>query len=183
MDSPARANRPGGEVFSPPFSEIRMPHPSPSYSPTLRPETPSDQAFLHHLLEESQRQELAGLDLPPTLLSSMVKTQLRTDQTAHAAADHRRHIIEVDGQNVGRLIWRPEPTALHMVELRLLPARCGRGLGTALLTDLQRQIADTGLGLCLLVAPFNPARRFYLRLDFVEITMEGPMIAMAWRPK
>jgi GNAT superfamily N-acetyltransferase len=147
--------------------------------PTYRPQRQSDQDFLRHLLTESKGQEFAALGLsPPALVGMVVETQVR----AHLAAanpDHRGHIVEYGGQDVGWLVWRPDADVLHLVELRLLSSWCGRGLGTMLLTDLHSQAA--GLGLSLLVSPFNPARRLYARLGFVETATDGAMVAMAWR--
>jgi ribosomal protein S18 acetylase RimI-like enzyme len=55
-----------------------------------------------------------------------------------------------------------------VVDLALLPAAQGQGIGSALLRELQRAAQLAGLLLCLQVADDNAAAlRLYLRLGFV----------------
>ncbi|MEV5966156.1 GNAT family N-acetyltransferase [Kribbella sp. NPDC051952] len=77
------------------------------------------------------------------------------------------NVIELDGQPVGRLRLTRTAEALELNGIQLLPDVQNRGIGTAIITQLQSEAASTGVPLELEVAKDNPnARRLYDRLGF-----------------
>lgn len=76
--------------------------------------------------------------------------------------------------------WEPGAGMLNRIEID--PEFQGRGVGTAIVTDLQRQCAERRVPARLEVFPHNPARHLYQRLGFREVGREGPAIATQWDP-
>lgn len=73
--------------------------------------------------------------------------------------------------------------ACRVVDISILPAYRNMGIGTSLLTDLQRLMASSHLPIRLSVLSSNPARRLYERLQFRYIKLEEPYVFMEWRPE
>ena len=61
------------------------------------------------------------------------------------------------------------------MDIALLPEYRGRGIGTALLEELLVEADATGRRVTIHVERFNPARRLYERLGFVEAGDPGGM--------
>jgi ribosomal protein S18 acetylase RimI-like enzyme len=71
---------------------------------------------------------------------------------------------------------------IRVVDVALLPAARGRGIGTALLRDLLAEGARTGKKVSIHVERFNRALGLYRRLGFGEVEENGPYLLMEWRP-
>jgi ribosomal protein S18 acetylase RimI-like enzyme len=100
-------------------------------------------------------------------------------------AEHQ--LVLVDGRQVGRLWVSREHGELRLVDLSLLPAHRGAGIGTALLRALQEEAALAGKPLRLSVGRDNPARRLYERLGFTPTAgsaanTAGPYLTLEWNP-
>ena len=69
------------------------------------------------------------------------------------------------------------PDALHIAELRLLPALQGRGIGTTVVNGVVARAAERSLPVELSVVPANPrARQLYERLGFEVVAVAEPFI-------
>ncbi len=148
----------------------------------MRPAQPEDASFLFQLFAESQEQ-LAALQSNEALWRSLVEMQYRGRKMTYAAQypEAEDSILLGDGEEpVGRLLVDRKVDCWRIVDIAVLAAHRGRGLGTSVLKECQRQAAAAGAGLELQVAPFNPARRLYERLGF-EATRENAVAAeMVW---
>jgi ribosomal protein S18 acetylase RimI-like enzyme len=94
----------------------------------------------------------------------------------------RIDIVVADGRDAGylQLTWWPEHAYVDALFIR--PEFQRRGLGTAILHDIQRQASARGLPVRLQVLVTNPARHLYERLGFRTVE-EGPThVAMMWTP-
>jgi GNAT superfamily N-acetyltransferase len=90
-------------------------------------------------------------------------------------------VILHDGQEVGRLYVSRWPDEIRIVDIALLPDSCNRGIGTALLCQLQTEAQAAGKPLRIHVERFNPALKLYARLGFREIEDKGVYLFMEWR--
>ena len=93
-----------------------------------------------------------------------------------------RHIIEKDGQPVGRLWvdeWRDQ---IRLVDIALMPEWRGSGIGSALLHDVLARGAAAGKPVTIHVEAFNPALRLYQRLGFEKVDTNGVYFLMRWTP-
>jgi ribosomal protein S18 acetylase RimI-like enzyme len=90
-------------------------------------------------------------------------------------------IVEQGDGPIGRIaVDRRDDTCLHLVDIALLPAWRGRGIGAALIKDL---IAAAGSRpVTLHVITENPARRLYQRLGFHEVEPHGMHVLMRYLP-
>jgi ribosomal protein S18 acetylase RimI-like enzyme len=140
---------------------------------TLRPVGPDDEPFLRALFLAA-RPDLAVL--PPAL----VDLQFRAQQASYARyAD--ASIVQRDDAPVGRLIVHRAPDEIRLVDVALLPAHRGQGLGAALVGALQAEARASGRPLRLHVAADNPALRLYRRLGFAVVAEEPPYLRLEWR--
>jgi ribosomal protein S18 acetylase RimI-like enzyme len=90
-------------------------------------------------------------------------------------------VIEVDGQPAGRLYLDRTEGTIHVLDIALLPAFRGGGVGTRLLSDLAAEAEGSGRALEIYVEHMNPARRLYERLGFRAVE-EGPVYILMERP-
>ena len=106
----------------------------------------------------------------------------RTHYDTHYPAPPASHdIIECDGVPAGRLyVDRASPKIL-VVDIALLPAHRGAGIGTRLLQKLQEEARAADRALSIHVEKFNPAMRLYERLGFRPIEDKGVYLLMEWR--
>ena len=131
----------------------------------LRPATPADDAWQLAIYASTRAEELALTGWPPEQCAQFVAMQHRAQQQHYRA--HFPHsvcqLILVDGEVAGRLWLDEREDRLHILDIALLPAWRGHGLGSRCLQDLAAQ----GRALGIQVEIHNPARRLYERLGFV----------------
>jgi ribosomal protein S18 acetylase RimI-like enzyme len=70
----------------------------------------------------------------------------------------------------------------HLIDIALMPAVRGQGLGGTLLADLMAYAAGAGKPVDLSVIAHNPARRLYERLGFVTTETGSLYNMMKWEP-
>jgi ribosomal protein S18 acetylase RimI-like enzyme len=148
---------------------------------TLRPVEAGDQAFLLALVE-STREDLSILD--GTVRAMLLRMQYDAQRT-----DYRRRfpnleesVVQADGVPVGRLLVSRKADELRLVDIGLLPAFRGQGLGRRLLAMLQDESRQSCRPLRLHVLQGNPAGKLYRRLGFQPGETEGMHLAMEWQP-
>ena len=72
---------------------------------------------------------------------------------------------------------------LRILELSLLPAYRGRGIGTTILTALMKEAENGRVPVRLHVETASPALRFYERLGFRRVKLvNGAHYLMEWLP-
>lgn len=100
--------------------------------------------------------------------------------TVFAGADFM--ILERDSEPIGRLYLDASSPLWLLVDIGLLPAWRGKGIGRALLENVQQEARVSGAAsIRLHVAQNNPAaRRLYERSGFVATGDEGYHTAMVW---
>jgi len=93
-------------------------------------------------------------------------------------ADHE--IITIDGQAAGRTLVDRSGDAIRLIDIALLTAHRGSGIGSALLRELQGESLATGRP--VRVHAFKPSRAvgFYERLGFRRTVDEGVYLALQW---
>src|SRR5262245_24950814 len=92
-------------------------------------------------------------------------------------------VILVGGQPAGRLYVARWTDEIRIIDIALLPEYCNRGIGSALLRQLQAEARAARKPLRIHVERFNPALRLYDdRLGFRRIEDKGVYLFMEWRP-
>jgi ribosomal protein S18 acetylase RimI-like enzyme len=150
----------------------------------LRAETDDDLPFLMRLFASTREQELAPMpwsaEQKRAFLAGQFNIQRHHYRTYIADADYQ--VLEHNGAGAGRLYLDIRQTHLHIVDIALMPAWRGKGLGTAILTALQEAGRARGIAIGIFVEKFNPALRLYRRLGFTEIADHDVYLEMEWSP-
>ena len=141
-----------------------------------RPMAPDDDSFL--LALEADRWGADPAD-PLTALQFRARRQGYRLQFP----DGDDSLVLVDGQPAGRLLVAPRPTAHHLVDIALLRRYRGRGIGTALVGDVQAAAAAAGVAVELTV-PAGDVRLagWYRRLGFLPAASGPAHTRMSWSP-
>lgn len=105
-------------------------------------------------------------------------------QTSHYARQYpgmSADVVVLAGEPAGRLLVARSDDEILVVDISLLPAFRGRGVGTALLRGLLDEAA-AGRRLCVHVEMDNPARRLYERLGFRPVSEHGIHVLLERTP-
>lgn len=150
---------------------------------TLRPITDADLGFLLQLYATTRLDELAQTDWSDEQKAAFVVQQFQAQhawwQEHYTGA--RFDLVLVDGEPAGRLyvdVWARE---VRIVDIAILPAYRNRGLGTRLLEGVFAEGDAAGKPVSIHVEVFNPARRLYERLGFVEKGAHGDVYILMER--
>jgi ribosomal protein S18 acetylase RimI-like enzyme len=151
---------------------------------TLRAATAEDEPFLRRVYASSRAEELAVVGWTVEQQAAFLTMQFDAQDIQYRATYEGAEflVVEHDGAPVGRLYrWR-QPGELVVLDITLLPEWRNQGVGTRLLTDLLDEATADGLCVSLHVRAFNPARRLYDRLGFVETEHGQVDDRLEWRP-
>ena len=141
----------------------------------LRPYHPSDQVFLQTLYATTRVREMAVAPWPEQQKTAFLRQQL-TAREQHYANEHpaaASDVVTVGGRDAGRLLVDRSGGQVLVVDIALLPAYRGKGIGTTLLTRVLADAAELDLPVRLHVDPAGDARRLYLRLGFTSVSSNG----------
>jgi ribosomal protein S18 acetylase RimI-like enzyme len=151
----------------------------------LRPETDADIAFLLRLYASTREQELAQVPWSTAQKQTFLVSQFEAQRRHYRSyfGDSAFGVIERNGEPAGRLYLQVRETQLHIIDIALLPAWRGRGIGTAILEASQGAGRSSGKGVGIMVEKFNPALRLYRRLGFAAIADHGVYLELEWLPE
>jgi ribosomal protein S18 acetylase RimI-like enzyme len=152
---------------------------------SLRPAHPKDQDFLFELYASTRQDEFAALGWDSAQLEPLLRMQFASQQrwyeTAYARAEQQ--IVMLGEAPIGRIIVQRAGDAATLVDISLLPAHRGSGIGGGLIRDLIAECGQAKVRLCLQVLKTNPAAHLYERLGFVQTGEEGMYIQMEKQPE
>lgn len=149
---------------------------------TLRPIGEADLTFLYEVYASTRTEELAPLGWNDAQQAAFLAQQFAAQHQHYQQhySDASFQVILVDGQPAGRLYVARWPTEIRLVDIALLPAARGAGIGTRLLHDLLDESAAAQKPIRLHVEKFNPALRLYQRFGFVSVEDRGIYWLMEW---
>jgi ribosomal protein S18 acetylase RimI-like enzyme len=149
---------------------------------SLRPELASDEPFLLRLYASTREEEMALLGGNEAQAQAFAQMQFNFQKMSYEAqfpaAD--RSIVLAGEQEIGRIIVDRTGSEHHFIDIALLPEFRGRGIGGALLGQLQQDAARDGKGMRLSVRRDNPARRLYERMGFSITSEDSVYLFMNW---
>jgi len=151
---------------------------------TLRPVRDDDEPFLLRVYAGTRAEELAPVPWSPEEKAAFVAQQFAA-QTIHYAkhyAGMSADVIVVDDQPAGRLLVDRWPDEIRIVDISLLPAVRGRGVGSMLLRGLIDEAAADGKRVSIHVERENRALSLYERLGFRRIGEHGVYLRLEWDP-
>lgn len=142
----------------------------------LRPEKPTDDAFLRALVMDTIAEELGADHWPEPIRSQVLGLQYGNRRSPRP--DASSFVVQTDGQDAGWLLTRPTAECIWLVEIMVSRSLRGQGIGTAVI----REVLAAGKPVRLHVNVTNvAAQRLYERLGFrrtedtgVQYLMEHP---------
>ena len=151
---------------------------------SLRPASAGDVPFLRQLYRQTRDEELAAVGWPEAQRDAFCNSQFDL-QHAHYIRQFPNAaflIIAARSNPVGRLYIDSAGKNIHIIDISLLAAKRGSGIGSALLAEVKARAAMCGKPVTLHVLVANQrARGLYERLGFVaNIASEGMHIGMRW---
>ncbi|MCA9578475.1 MAG: GNAT family N-acetyltransferase [Sandaracinaceae bacterium] len=151
---------------------------------TLRPLRDEDWPFLLALYASTREEELAPVPWPAAQKAEFLRSQFAAQRQHYDEhyADASREVVLVSGERAGRLYLDRRADEIRIVDIALIPALRGQGVGTRLLTAVLEEAAQSGRDVRIHVETFNPAMRLYLRLGFEKLEERGVYWLMGWRP-
>jgi ribosomal protein S18 acetylase RimI-like enzyme len=149
----------------------------------LRPVGPADAGFLYHVYASTRYEELAPLAWSTEEVEAFLQMQFRAQDSYYREhyADAAFNVILCGGESVGRLYVHRRADEIRVVDIALLPAFRGMGIGTRLLTDVLDEAAGAGLPVRIHVEVNNSARHLYQRLGFVRTGTTGVYDLLEWQ--
>jgi ribosomal protein S18 acetylase RimI-like enzyme len=155
----------------------------PGPSVALRPAEEKDLPFLVRLYGSTREPELEASGLPRAQWGAFVEHQFAAQSRHYESYEDTSYdVVLVDGQPAGRLIVARWPEELRVVDIALLPAHRGRGIGGALMRALIEEADRCGVKASIHVERFNPAQRLYARLGFRAVAEAGGVYLLLERP-
>lgn len=150
---------------------------------TFRPITPDDADFLLRVYGSTRSDEMALVPWNEAQREAFVRMQFEAQhqyyQSKYPAGDFL--LILFDDRPVGRLYVARLEEEIRIVDVTVLPAERGAGIGTALLKDLMAEAARTKRPLRIYVENYNPSVRLFERLGFSATEDDGVNLLMQWR--
>lgn len=153
------------------MSKIRIPG-MPDIS--LRPVSDADTSFLFTLYTGT-RDDLTSSGLSQAQLGPLLRMQFDAQQRQYAAQFPSAcfDLIRKGESDIGRLYVERSGEGIHVIDIALLPAYRGQGIGGALLQGVIDKAESMGLPVFMHVLQGNPAMHLYRRLGFERISQEG----------
>lgn len=155
---------------------------APRYA--LRPVEDRDEPLLLRLYAETRAAEMALVPWTDEQKAAFVRMQFdaqRADYSRRHADGAHSIVLDAGGEPVGRLWVTRRDEAIHVVDLVVLEARRGAGIGGAVLRDLMREADEADLPLRVYVETVTPAPGYFERLGFVAVEDTGFHRRMEYR--
>jgi GNAT superfamily N-acetyltransferase len=148
----------------------------------LLPFAEQDEPFLKDLYFEVRKPEFLSLGLPEAALAQLLEMQYRAQRSGYAQQfpSLESSVVWVGPYRVGRMLVSPGAEAIHLVDIALLEAFRGHGIGSRLIESLRRRALEAGVPLRLSVRQENRALTLYTRLGFTSRGSNGLYVEMEW---
>jgi ribosomal protein S18 acetylase RimI-like enzyme len=140
-----------------------------------------DAEFVFRVFADVRAAELSAACVDAAGLLVLLRMQHRAQLASyhHEYPRAERTLFMLEHEPVGYWLLDRAAEALTLIDFAVLSSFRGRGLGSALLRELQR---DVDVPIRLHVRRGNPARRLYERLGFATVASTSAELAMEWRP-
>jgi SAM-dependent MidA family methyltransferase/ribosomal protein S18 acetylase RimI-like enzyme len=150
----------------------------------VRPATSADEPFLLKLFATTRADELALTNWDENQKQAFIGMQFAA-QSRHYVSHypHAEHkIILLNDEPIGRLLVDRGDLELTLIDIALLPAYRGTGIGTRLIQEIVTEAVASSKPIRLQVLTSNPAKRVYERLGFSLIGGNAAYQEMLWIP-
>ena len=141
-----------------------------------------DEPFLRELLRDVRDPEFLQLNLPEAGLAQLMDLQYRAQKQGYEQQfpNLESTILWVGPYRVGRMLLSETVDSMRLVDIALLTAFRGTGIGSRILESLCQRAREAGRPLRLSVRRGNRAINLYTRIGFVMRGDNGMDIEMEW---
>lgn len=151
---------------------------------TVRLLSASDESVLFGLYASVRAAELRLEDWEPAARDLMLRSQFEAQKSGYReqfpAAEV--HLILRQGSPIGWIIVDRSGRALHGIDIALIAAERGNGIGARVIRTLQEEAAAEGRSMVITVQRLNQrAQALYRRLGFRATRETDLHIVMEWR--
>lgn len=152
--------------------------------PGLRPAERDDAELLYRIYASTREEELAAVPWNASVKEAFLRMQFSAQDSHYRETFPKASydLIVSGDEALGRLYVDRAEEAWLVIDIALLPAHRGQGIGTRLLTEVLSAAAAAARPVRMHVERFNPAQRLYGRLGFRQIADEGVYLLLEWRP-
>lgn len=126
---------------------------------TLRAPRSVDAGLFYDVMEQTMRVHIIAAD-------GDWDEKRRREEATEVSLDPNASVIVAGTVAAGILLVERSPNEMHLHILYLFPIFQGLGIGSKLVSSLQREAAERQVPLRLKVLKVNPAKGFYERLGF-----------------
>jgi ribosomal protein S18 acetylase RimI-like enzyme len=148
----------------------------------LRPATEEDEPFLKELSFDLRAPDFLALQMPEAALMQLLEMQYRAQKAGYQQQfpNAESTIVWVGPYRVGRMLVNPGKAALHLIDIALLTAFRGHGIGRSMIESLIERARQAAVPLRLTVREENRAMQLYARLGFVRCGERAMSVEMEW---
>ncbi|WP_157772167.1 GNAT family N-acetyltransferase [Zobellella denitrificans] len=143
-----------------------------------------DLPFLQQLYASTRADEVAAAGLLPAVAGAFLEQQFQRQHHHYQTQFPQAHfwLVHCQENPVGRFYLRHTPEHFHLIDISLLPAYRGRGIGRLLLTELLATADRQGLPIRLHANRDDTVFHWYQRLGFGITGSQGHYHAMCRMP-
>jgi ribosomal protein S18 acetylase RimI-like enzyme len=151
---------------------------------TLRPAGPEDEAFLFEVYAGGRTQEMLLVPWTDEEKQNFLRFQFQAQQKHYQNEfpNAQHHIILSNGKRVGRLYVDRRKSEIRILDVTMLPAERGKGVGTKLMRDLLAEALAASKLVTIYVDSDQRAVGLFQRLGFVKKEDGGVVFLMQWSP-
>lgn len=141
-----------------------------------------DEPFLKELLRDVRADEFLPLHLPEAALAQLMDLQYRAQKQGYEQQfpNLETSVVWLGPYRVGRILVAENAESIRLVDIALLKAFRGNGIGGRLIEGLCERAQQAGLSLRLSVRQGNRAIELYTRIGFIRGRENGTDIEMEW---
>jgi ribosomal protein S18 acetylase RimI-like enzyme len=149
---------------------------------TLRPTRADDTEFLYRLFYSVHAEKLQVAPLSAEEKTRLVELMYQgfTRHYSLLAPVLDDRLILLNNESIGRMILLQTRDEIRLADLAILPEYRQRGIGSALIGQVQTESTMSKRPVRLQVAQFDRALGLYRRLGFYKTDVEGPYIHLEW---
>jgi ribosomal protein S18 acetylase RimI-like enzyme len=143
-----------------------------------------DESFIEAVYRSTREAELKITNWSEEQKTLFVKMQSMAQLAEYKAKfpGAAWQVIAYKKKDAGRMYTWESDTEIRLIDITLLPAFRGKGIGTFLLKELIKRSGIVRKKISLHVEPANPALYLYLRLGFVKQKTNGRHYYMERNP-
>lgn len=158
-------------------------HPVGDLPVGLRPANDNDREFLLQVYQISREIELSMTPWDDAQKRAFAEHQLDAQTYTYRVRypDATHEIILYEGVRAGRIYVDRGDREISILDIAVIHEYRRKGIGTSLVTGLQKEAAETNRSVSIYIEPFNPSQKLFGELGFEIVPDEGVDLRFEWK--